>query len=312
MLMQALGGGVAVVAGSFVFSSVGPRGKLNTSVGESSVRSSQIFITQNQFAMCAVTSTAEGANSGSLGSSSVYGGALAVVQSPQVALFLNGLLSPESTAASSGDDFAVSISDSNFSSCSAAAFSALAYSCPSIPGSTSGGGGAVYVRSVALSRFTAERCIFKSSNVSVACGATGSMSNSSGGALAVEAAGSSHAVVVLLKCSFIDCKASGAGLDSLVVRGGAVSVAEAAVASIEDSQFFNCSITKALKSYSRSNELQSVNGGAGASLSFALNVSVLRCIFDATGDVDESGVSAGLLVLFSESSAGLCWFSTPS
>ena len=299
--MQALGGGVAVVVGSLVFSSVGPFGTLDTSVSGSYVRSSGILLAQNRFSDCTVTSSNEGAGSGSLGSSSVYGGALAVIQSPQMSIFNNGLLSPESAAASSGYDFMVSVSDSNFSSCSAAAFSASA--CPIIPGSTSGGGGAVYVRGVALSRFSVERCIFKSSNVSVACGTTGSMFRSSGGALAVEAAGSSRTVVAVSKCSFIRCAAIGASLGNLFVRGGAMSVADAEVVWVEDSQFVNCSITNAVKSYNPSNKLQLVNGGAGASISFALNVSVLRCIFDSAGYADESDVSTGLLVLFSGPSA---------
>jgi len=298
---EALGGGVAVVVGSLVFSSVGPFGTLNTSVSGSYVRSSGILLAQNRFSDCTVTSSNECAGSGSLGSSSVYGGALAVIQSPQMSIFNNGLLSPESAAASSGYDFMVSVSDSNFSSCSAAAFSALA--CPNIPGSTSGGGGAVYVRGVALSRFSVDNCIFKSSNVSVACGTTGLVFRSTGGALAVEAAGSSRTVVAVSKCSFIHCAAIGASPGILVVRGGAMSVADAEVVWVEDSQFVNCSITNAVKSYNPSNKLQLVNGGAGASISFALNVSVLRCIFDSAGYTDQSDVSAGLLVLFSGPSA---------
>jgi hypothetical protein len=41
-----------------------------------------------------------------------------------------------------------------------------------------------------------------------------------------------------------------------------------------------------------------VNGGAGMSVSFASLVSIVRCVFDATGGADESETSAGLLVLF--------------
>jgi len=92
---EALGGGVAVVVGSFVFSSVGPFGDLKTSVSGSYVRSSGILLAQNRFSDCTVTSSNEGADSGSLGSSSVYGGALAVIQSPQMSIFNNGLLSPK-------------------------------------------------------------------------------------------------------------------------------------------------------------------------------------------------------------------------
>jgi hypothetical protein len=292
--VQALGGGVAVVVGSFVFNSAGDQVRLNTSVGKSSVSSSRILFAKNQFSNCAVTSSTEGAGSGSLGSSSVYGGALAVIQSPQLALFNNGLFSPESPAASGGGDFTVFISDSNFSSCSATAIS-----CPNSPGSTSGGGGAVYVRGVALSRFSAEQCIFNNNFVSVACGSTESMSSSIGGSLAVEAAGSNCTVITVSKCSYTNCSARGASLGSLVVRGGAISVADASIVSVEDSQFINCSIAKAVITYSRDNALQLVNGGAGASLSFAMNVSVFRSIFDSTGSVDDSDVSAGLLVLFS-------------
>jgi hypothetical protein len=77
------------------------------------------------------------------------------------------------------------------------------------------------------------------------------------------------------------------------------------VVSITESQFTDCSIANAVRLSISKQVLKVpvgpyvVNGGAGASIAFARNVSVVRCVFDAGGGADASDTSAALLVIFS-------------
>jgi hypothetical protein len=305
MLLQAFGGGIAVVVGPFVFNSVGPRGFLKTIVGNSSLQNSFFALIQSQFNNCSVKSSTNGPQSGALGTSSVYGGAVAIIQAPQIFRVEDGLSLTQSESQSNGANVSMLILYSSFVSCFA-----LALSCANGPLSTSAGG-AVYISGTSISQFLANNSIFSSNFASVACGAAAGVSNSNGGALALEVVGSIDSVAAISSCRFTNCTVNGAGISSLGVRGGALSLAEVAFVSVTDSQFINCSVTRAIRKFNSQKSLVIsnaelnivVNGGAGASFSFARSVSMHRCLFDATGGLDDSETSAGLLVLLSDSHA---------
>ena len=294
--MQAIGGAVAVVVGAYVFNSNVPAagGMAPTIVKATIVQHSHIVVAESVFAYCSAASFTGGSSSGSLGVSSVFGGALALLHAAQVSEFIGGSLLPPKASILAGTDLTVFISNSNFFECSA-----LSNSTSVRPGSANGGGGAVYASSVALLNFSVSNSSFSSSSVAVAFGTTGAPSNSSGGALAVDASGSSYSVVAIASCIFFNCTARGANIANMAVRGGAVAVYRATSVSVVSSTFTNCSISAA--SPSSSVQTAVVSGGAGMSVVLAQNVSIERCLFDATGGQDDSAISTGLLVLASNS-----------
>jgi hypothetical protein len=286
------------VVGAFLFNSNGPLSRPpKTSFGVTSLRHSRVVLSQVQFSDCSVSSFTRGAASGSLGSSSVYGGAFAMIQSLQVSEFREGLLSAPRSMNSTGFNLTVLIMKSNFSECTASTDSTSVR-----PGTANGGGGAVYASSAALSNISVNECHFRSSSVRVASGATGVPSNSSGGALAVELPCCSDSVVAISSCSFTNCSASGVNIINLAVRGGAVAVSGAAVVSVVKTNFSNCSIINAGDlSGGRAGTIV-VSGGAGLSVALAKTTSVDACAFDAVGGQDDSRTSSGLLVLANRSS----------
>jgi hypothetical protein len=296
MLMQALGGAVAIVVGAYIFNSNGPFSSFSSITGTTTFLNSHITLNENRFSNCSAVSFTGGSESGSLGASSVYGGALAIVQSPHVSSFILG---SENSAVSAivltGFNLTVMILSSSFNKCSA-----LTNSTSVRPGAANGGGGAVYANSVALAYIILSSSNFSSSSVTVACGATGAPSNSSGGALAIELTGSNHSFVAISSCSFLNCTAQGANISNLAVRGGAVAVSRVSSVSVTGSHFINCSLADA----AISNQFSStaVSGGAGMSVVFAQNVSIDRCLFDAAGGRDDSGTSTGAILLASKSS----------
>jgi hypothetical protein len=292
--MQAIGGAVAIVVGAYIFNSQGSNGFISTIFDTTIVQHSHVVVTESVFAYCSATSFTGGSSSASLGVSSVFGGALALLHAAQVSEFIGGSLLLPKAPILAGTNLTVLISNSNFFECSA-----LTRSTSVRPGSANGGGGAVYASSVALLNFSVSNCSFSSSSVAVACGATGAPSNSSGGALAFDASGSSYSVVAIASCIFFNCTARGANIANMAVRGGAVAVYRATSVSVVSSTFTNCSISAA--SPSSSVETAVVSGGAGMSVVLAQNVSIERCLFDATGGQDVSGTSTGLLVLASNS-----------
>ena len=199
-----MGGGIAVIVGAFLFNSIGlgQTSIRRTFAGDTSVQNSNIILTQSVFSDCLAESTTAGPESGSLGTSSVYGGAFAILHSPQLSEFRNGLLSSPSSTNLVGFNFTVIISNSNFIECRAFTTSTSVR-----PGTSNGGGGAVYASSMAVSNFSAIDCGFISSSVYVAFGSSGVPSNSSGGALAVEFPGSHNSAVLISSCSFLNCTA---------------------------------------------------------------------------------------------------------
>lgn len=289
---------MAVVVGAFLFNSNGPiSNPPSTSFGVTSLRHSRVALTQVQFSDCFVGSFTTGAASGCFGSSSVYGGAFAMIQSPQVNEFREGLLSAPRSMNSTGFNMTIIIMRSNFSECTASTDSTSVR-----PGTANGGGGAVYASSAALSNISVKECAFRSSSVRVASGATGVPSNSSGGALAVELPCCSDSVVAISSCSFTNCSAIGVNINNFAVRGGAVAVSGVEVVSVVKSNFSNCSITNAGDlSGARAGSVV-VSGGAGLSVALAKTTSVDACAFDAVGGQDDSRTSSGLLVLANRSS----------
>jgi hypothetical protein len=242
--------------------------------------------------MCSAVSFTSGSDS--LGTSSVYGGALAILQSPQVSQFVAGSMWSSGATDLTGFNFQVMILNSSFESCWA-----LTNSKSVRPGTANGGGGAVYANSVALSYLNVSSSNFSSNSVTVSCGATGVPSNSSGGALAVEFSGSNYSVVAISSCSFVNCTARGASISNLAVHGGAVAVSCISFVFVTVSNFVNCSVKDGVVSNEISNA--TVSGGAGMSIVFARNASIDRCLFDSSGGRDDSGTSTGLLVLASHS-----------
>jgi hypothetical protein len=230
----------------------------------------------------------------------VFGGAVAIVQKTQSSLFQQQNLLSVFVSNSSGSNFTILFVNSSFVGCLAKTSSLSVRS-----GSTSAGGGAVYVHSSAIYNFTAKHSTFESNSVENNCGAKESITLSSGGALVVETPSSTESVVYISWCTFLKCSAVGAFLNTVAVQAGALAVASASIVSIEHSQFLNCSIQAALESSVLESGLDSLefegSGGAGASLSFARNISIIRCVFDATGGSDASETSSGLLILFSHS-----------
>jgi hypothetical protein len=294
--MQAFGGGLAIVVGPYVFNSKGPRGLLFATItGITTVRNTRITLNQTWFANCSAISFTGGSSSSSVGSSSVYGGAFALLHSPQLSEFVAGSLLPPRALTMTGNNVIVHILNSNFFECSV-----LTNSTSVRPGTANGGGGAVYANSVALSNFSVSNSNFSSSSVTVACGATGVPSNSSGGALAVEIPGSSYSVVDISFCRFVNCTARGANISNLAVRGGAVAVSRVVSVSVTASIFINCSLTDA----AISNQFSSaaVSGGSGMSVVLARNAYIDQCLFDAGGGQDSSGTSTGVFIIASNSS----------
>jgi hypothetical protein len=234
----------------------------------------------------------------------VFGGAVSVLQLPQI--FSQQYDPMLRHAPVSGSNLTVAIVNSKFSGCRASTSpSSVA------PGAANGGGGAVYARSAALSNFTASAAVFIGSNVSVTSGSGGysdASSYSSGGALAVDALGSNLCVVEVHACNFSNCKAEGARIPSIAVRGGAVSVSRATSVAVRQSTFVDCQVSDALVN----NDVDGngadasgavVSGGAAVSIALVADVVVEDCEFNATGGRDSSSTSTGLLVLASNSFA---------
>jgi hypothetical protein len=292
-LQQAIGGGIAIVVGASLFNSAGVSAQ--TSSGSTSLQNSRIAVTRSRFHNCVAESFTGGASSsGALGPASVYGGALAILQSIQMYEFLEGLMTSTVSFDLSGFESTVTISNSNFSECRA-----LTNSSSVRPGSVHGGGGALYASSVALSNVSVSESVFTNCSVYVVTSSTGVPSNSSGGALSIEFPSSSESAIAIFKCRFLNCSARGAGISNVAVRGGAVAVTRAAFVAVLSSQFFNCSIEDAVIGGNSNGII--VSGGSGICVTLARLTSIRTCRFDAASGRDSSHTSAGVLVLFNTS-----------
>jgi hypothetical protein len=281
---------VAVAVGVYMLNSVGATSSFKEfSFGIISFRDSHISMTQSSVTNCSATSLTDS----SQGPSSVYGGAFAVLHSPQVSNFVFGLLQPPMPGTelkSTGSNVTVLISNSNFSRCSA-----LSSASSVVPGEANGGGGAVYAKSVAMTNFSLIQSNFINGTVNVNSGASGLSSFSYGGALAVEA--SDATFVAITRSSFATCGAGGANISNLAVRGGAVYVSRALSATVVQTNFTNCSVTDTASG-------DVVSGGAAVcAVLLTRDFSINQCVFDASGSQDKSGTSAGLLVIARNSSS---------
>ena len=279
-----MGGAIAVVVSVYMRNSISQsRSRAQAvSYGNISFRDSLVVLTRSRLSSC----TAESHLHSSLGPSSVFGGAFAILHSPQVMKFRLSLLVPFFESHACGNNLSILVSESYFSKCSV--FS-IAFSVR--PGQANGGGGAIYVNSVALTNLSITHCIFNGSQSTVTGGSTGFSSYSCGGALQVEAGVSDLTFVAIASCSFFNCSARGANIINLIVRGGAVSIFRAAHISVTQSNFTNCSLMDAVIGD------KFAPGGSAMSALVSNSMSIDGCVFDSRGGIDSSQMSNGLLVL---------------
>jgi hypothetical protein len=287
MCEQAIGGAVAIVVGAFVYLK-NPH-NYDLSLGNAYFQDSYIAITDSSFTNCKAASFTSGPASSSLGSTSVYGGAVSLLHSPQVSTFYRTVLQPPEALKLAGFNVTFFILSSSFTACSV-----LTNSASVVPGTANGGGGAVHA-SVAFAIVSIYSSSFSSCSVTVAIGAVGLPSNSSGGGVSVEILGGSNVSVVLSSNTFRNCSANGAGQYSpfTAVRGGGVAVSRAAAIKVVNTSFSACSVAGA------SGVSVVVSGGAGLSAVLVQSASLTGCLFNGASSQDSSGTSAGLLVLSS-------------
>jgi hypothetical protein len=284
---QAMGGAVTIVTGAFVYSAMASNSYSPTSFGATSMQDCRVAVIGSSFVDCEAVSFTGGP---ATGTASVYGGALSLLHSPQVSIFLNGVLQPPQAPQLAGFNVTFSISSCSFTACSA-----VTNSTSVVPGVASGGGGAVYASSVAFTNVSLQSSSFSSCSVVVAIGASGSPSNSSGGGVSVDIPSVSNftnASVLLSSNTFWNCSANGAGQSYpfIAVRGGGVAVSRAAAIKVSNTSFSTCSVAGA-------SSVSVVSGGAGLSAVLVPSVSLFGCWFDGAAGQDSSGTSAGLLVL---------------
>jgi hypothetical protein len=220
----------------------------------------------------------------------VFGGALAFLHSAQVSNFRIGLLLPSDTPILTGFNVTVLISKSFFiqSSVFSKALSGRL-------GDANGAGGAVYASSVALTDFRVTDSMFSSSRATVIGGTSGLPSSNSGGALAIDAGSPNASSVTISSSSFFNCTVQGDNVSSMAARGGAVYVTNAAHITVTHTRFTNCSVVDAAGG-------SVVSGGASLVAFVQGGMVVDACEFDASGGLDMSETSTGLLVLTHDSS----------
>lgn len=287
--MQALGGAVAVVMGTFMSNSNGPikSGQKKVTFGKISVQDSVVEFNRNRVENCSAVSLTDI----SLGSSSAFGGALAIVHSAQVFNLVLGVLLPSIKEPDvAGFNLSVLILNCSFLQCSVFSNASSVQ-----PGEANGEGGAVYAKSAALINFSITNSSFNDSLVSVASGSTGLPSFSRGGALSVEAGNSNSSFFAIASCSFFNCTARGASISNMGVLGAAVCVRRVAHITVAQADFNICSIFDAVSG-------KVVSGGSAISASVTGSMSIYGCVFDASGGEDTSQTSTGLLILARNSS----------
>lgn len=285
-LVQAIGGAIAVSVGIHLTSSFGDFSSRMASFGLISDDDSIFVVNNSKFENC----TAETSTDRSLGTFSVFGGAFAIIQSPEVSSFRLGVMFASEKPRMAGSNLTVQILKSFFFNCSAMSNASIGSL-----SETNGAGGAIYASSFALTNFTVTESTFHRNRVSVASAATGLFSFSSGGALAVEAGPANSSFLAVSSCIFHECTVQGANISNMMVRGGALHAIRAARISVIQTNFSNCSIIDVFNS-------DIVSGGASMSAIITGSLSVLNCFFDASGGQDSSATSTGLLMLARNSS----------
>jgi hypothetical protein len=283
---NAIGGAVAIVVGSFVYNNPGLLWSYITKVGASDVRDSRITFADSLFSNCLAVSHTGGS---AFGSTSVYGGALGLLHSPQVSTFSGLTFQRIQAFELSGSNLTFFILRCSFTACFAATKSGY-----TVPGLANASGGALYISSVAFSQIDLLLTSFRSCAVKVAIGAVGSPSDSSGGGVSVSIPKSTHASILFLSNTFWNCSASGAGQYSpfTAVRGGGLAVFSVPVVKVVNTSFSACCVTG-------TSSFSVVSGGAAFSVVLAMSISLVNCSFDGAHSQDSSGTTAGLLVLSS-------------
>jgi hypothetical protein len=120
---QALGGGVSIAAGGFLFNSVGPTSNLVTTAGQTSVHDSHIASIENRFVDSTAESMTAGSASISFGASSAFGGAFSILDVPQITELQDGLQLLPGAIDLVSFNFTVVVLKSSFSRCSASSMS---------------------------------------------------------------------------------------------------------------------------------------------------------------------------------------------
>ncbi len=293
---QAIGGAVAIIVGAFLYNRPANVGNYRTSFGATTVQDSRIAVTGSSFVNCEAISCTGGPTlsertlgTTSLGTTSVYGGALSVLHSPQVSTFRGTMLWPPQALKLAGFNLTLFIMSCNFFACSV-----FTNSMSVLPGNANGGGGAVHASSVAFERVSIQSSSFSSCSVTVAKAASGVPSNSSGGGISVEIPGGSNSSVISSSNIFWNCSAYGAGQSYpfMAVRGGGMAVWRASAVKVSNTTFSACIVAGA-------SSVSVVSGGSGLSIVLVLLASLTTCSFDGAGGQDSSRTSAGLLVLSS-------------
>jgi hypothetical protein len=286
MLVQAIGGSVAFVVGVFVLNSIGQASSGNVSLGQIALKNSMIVLTQIRHTNC----SAESLTVCSLGTSSVFGGAVAILHSSQVSNFRIGLLLPSAQSDLMGSNLTVLVSKSCFvkSSVFSKALSGRL-------GEADGGGGAIYARSVALTNFSVTESTFSNNHVTVIGGTSGLPSSNCGGAIAVEAGFQNSSWAAISFSSFFNCTVQGDNISNVAVRGGAVHFLRAAHISVSQTSFVNCFIRNALSG-------SIVSGGSSIGAVVTGIMLVDNCNFEATRKQDFEETSTDLLFLTRNSS----------
>lgn len=282
-----------VAVGVYVINSNGPRCSGSAALGRVSLQDSHVAVTQSTFK----SSSAISLSDCSLGSSNVFGGAVAVVQWFQVSNVSLGLLMSENVSSNSiGFNTTMSVSNSNFSQCSV-----FSNATSGRLGEAYGGGGALFAKSVGLSNFSIIDSTFVNNSMTIAGSDSGVPSFSSGGALTVSTGSSIFSVVRISSCVFTRCRAQGANVANMAVRGGAIDVSRATNFSIIRTNFTNCSVMDGSSG-------GIVSGGSAISSALIGHLFLKWCVFDFSGGPDKSS-SAGLLILARNSSSASAFFS---
>jgi hypothetical protein len=282
---------LSIVVGAFFYNSAS-FDLVDQNAGTTSVQDSFVAVMDSSFTNCSALSLSSGP---ALGTTSVYGGAVAVLHSPQVSIFQKGVSQPFYFLIPlnlTGFNFTFLVGNSNFSLCRAVTNSTLVS-----PGTANGGGGAVYANSVAFANVSLQSSAFNSCSVTVAIGAIGiPVSNSSGGGVSLEFPSGNNASVLLTSNTFWNCSANGADQYSpfVAVRGGGVAVFRAVVIKVATTSFSACSIAGASGG-------AGVSGGASFSAVFVQSAFMTdSSTYGGTGPL-QSGTYADLILLSSSS-----------
>jgi hypothetical protein len=284
-----------VAVGIYMSSSTGPRSSIPSSHGSGfvSIQDSVVSITECNFTNCSVSSVTEA----SLGTASVYGGAVSILHELQISIFKSTIFEPELLHSGnlSGFNFSVLMSKSHFSNCSvrsSASSGRLAQA--------HGAGGAVHVYSRALANVKVTQSTFSSNYVAVDAlfyAKKNLQSFCYGGALAITfQMFSLTSFASVSSCMFFNNSVTATNSVNSAMRGGAVYMSHIANVSVSSTNFTNCSLLGISRSVNDVGDV--ISGGASISVAIFRYIFINQCVFDCSGGEDLSKQSVGVLVLF--------------